>query len=1310
MGRREDSSWSERCRSGNNGAQRTKAPRHTTHKQGARPPRLTCLPLPAVVSVQVLYNEDQLSIEIKSRKTGQSRMLKAPTEREYLAWCQAFQQVTKTQAATQAAAGAGAGGSKEHTSGAGGHTLDALHTREINRLRHSSASHEHSQSQSQSYQGQGNGAASFGHHQTPMRGGAGGAVSSVNPLTVGASMTPAPIKAGSSGSTAPHRGDPLDRDHHPGAAQQLLSRPHSTPSTLGGSTSPHGVPRLATTGQSMSMSQLYHKDKDSLQVPGQGSAAKPQANSLAHTAAASSGGGAAPSLNRAVSSPNSPPTDVLASYITQSSQQQPSSASSLGVAPVASASPSLNVSPESVGYAAQPSASPMHHPKSLPPPSLAASGGGGGGGVVKDVLRKYSQPLLDPSPLLRSASPSLRSGQPQDPLLMVVVEGGPMFATTARPDSKLLSPSPPASAADPTPCLLLANNLSWNASVSIPACGFMPGSTLVATLGNGARVQVAYELFKDELAGGLKSGSKVVTVAPAAAGSASPFSPPVFNSPASSSLSPVLSSPGSASEPRSYQVLLSWRVSSAKLPEADRRDIGIAVALPIIFVMLLLSCALAGHLSPSLLSCLTVLAGLAFVAHASLARHKSFIVDRQQRRRWEVTFVSLIEQPSVPGSNPSSALSTPLKTRSGSSGNLASSPDSGSRLKKKGILRRRANDLPDGHAAHVPLHAHSTEGALHDFEMSEYEDTGAGTSRENSQMGGGVAVRRHRRPTSTASSGASSFMASSSGDELEAPSSRGEPEATASAPPPKQRLAPSQLQQSAASSGMLHASPPPTSGAEVIAAGLGDIPGASARHDRAISSESDYHVVSGASSGGGSEEKQATLRTQSSHSGISSHSSSHNTARTPHAHGRFDAAESDGGEPMQTDAESRGLSDDDDDDDDTPGRAVSSSVLDEAAMLDLLHSYEDAPTARAPTDAMPDPHPAPWGSWSEDDTSKLVVRGPHFLDDKIKIPVGVPIFKLKHVDMFYTAQSNPNLTHVASRPGNWGRKYLERRQEKWEQMHAKASAAAASDGSTPSVSSLTHPASPLFIMNFLFPGPANKNMNLVLYFVRRVRPADELKKRREAGIGASGSGGFTTAVNSRRASGNSSPLDASVQATTAVSDMGAGSMSSPSPTSADSCPFLDIPRVASFDSLLVRFLDGPDDFRDSRLKIIPRIAEGPWLVRKGVGCVPAILGKKVQQLYFRDADPKYNYMEVVADVSSSMVAGRILALVKGAATALTIDLSFTLQGESVDELPESLLGGVRILHCNLDGLLEIDAHEEWLENVWLKQEKEKGRW
>ena len=43
------------------------------------------------------------------------------------------------------------------------------------------------------------------------------------------------------------------------------------------------------------------------------------------------------------------------------------------------------------------------------------------------------------------------------------------------------------------------------------------------------------------------------------------------------------------------------------------------------------------------------------------------------------------------------------------------------------------------------------------------------------------------------------------------------------------------------------------------------------------------------------------------------------------------------------------------------------------------------------------------------------------------------------------------------------------------------------------------------------------------------------------------------------------------------------------------------------------FLTKDDEFRNQRWKIIPRIAEGPWVVKSAVGTKPALLGLKVDQ-------------------------------------------------------------------------------------------------
>jgi hypothetical protein len=57
--------------------------------------------------------------------------------------------------------------------------------------------------------------------------------------------------------------------------------------------------------------------------------------------------------------------------------------------------------------------------------------------------------------------------------------------------------------------------------------------------------------------------------------------------------------------------------------------------------------------------------------------------------------------------------------------------------------------------------------------------------------------------------------------------------------------------------------------------------------------------------------------------------------------------------------------------------------------------------------------------------------------------------------------------------------------------------------------------------------------------------------------------------------------------------------------------------------------------------------------------------------------------EVDVDVTSSVVGTRILKLCKGYATSLIIDLMFLLEGQMPDELPERLIGGVRIMRADL---------------------------
>ncbi|GKV10596.1 hypothetical protein SLEP1_g21938 [Rubroshorea leprosula] len=114
-------------------------------------------------------------------------------------------------------------------------------------------------------------------------------------------------------------------------------------------------------------------------------------------------------------------------------------------------------------------------------------------------------------------------------------------------------------------------------------------------------------------------------------------------------------------------------------------------------------------------------------------------------------------------------------------------------------------------------------------------------------------------------------------------------------------------------------------------------------------------------------------------------------------------------------------------------------------------------------------------------------------------------------------------------------------------------------------------------------------------------------------------------------------------------------------------------------SLLQRFVDGDDEFRNSRLKLIPTVPKGSWIVRQSVGSTPCLLGKAVDCNYIRS--PKY--LEIDVDIGSSTVANGVLGLVIGVITTLVVDMAFLVQANTPDELPERLIGAVRVSHIGL---------------------------
>ena len=101
-----------------------------------------------------------------------------------------------------------------------------------------------------------------------------------------------------------------------------------------------------------------------------------------------------------------------------------------------------------------------------------------------------------------------------------------------------------------------------------------------------------------------------------------------------------------------------------------------------------------------------------------------------------------------------------------------------------------------------------------------------------------------------------------------------------------------------------------------------------------------------------------------------------------------------------------------------------------------------------------------------------------------------------------------------------------------------------------------------------------------------------------------------------------------------------------------------------------------DGHRDARLKLIPRVVEGNWLVRRAVGGGhnAAKLAEALKLSYFSGPD----YFEVDAYIVGSAAARRILSVVKSATSELVLDLALVVEGATPEDLPEQVLGAVRL--------------------------------
>jgi hypothetical protein len=119
------------------------------------------------------------------------------------------------------------------------------------------------------------------------------------------------------------------------------------------------------------------------------------------------------------------------------------------------------------------------------------------------------------------------------------------------------------------------------------------------------------------------------------------------------------------------------------------------------------------------------------------------------------------------------------------------------------------------------------------------------------------------------------------------------------------------------------------------------------------------------------------------------------------------------------------------------------------------------------------------------------------------------------------------------------------------------------------------------------------------------------------------------------------------------------------------------------DKAMYNFIMGDDTYRNSKLKLIPKVAEGNIIVRKLVKGKPVIIGKKLPVAYVYEPanmeEGKAEYWEADLDVgSSSAAAKKIVGVCKKYMTSLSVDIGFVIEGSTQSELSERILACTRI--------------------------------
>lgn len=143
------------------------------------------------------------------------------------------------------------------------------------------------------------------------------------------------------------------------------------------------------------------------------------------------------------------------------------------------------------------------------------------------------------------------------------------------------------------------------------------------------------------------------------------------------------------------------------------------------------------------------------------------------------------------------------------------------------------------------------------------------------------------------------------------------------------------------------------------------------------------------------------------------------------------------------------------------------------------------------------------------------------------------------------------------------------------------------------------------------------------------------------------------------------------------------------PTQDNLCLIFAFGRVTPYsedepwEKLLDTFINSDDTYRNTHLKLVAKILQGPYLVRKITSNIgvnrPAIQGTKLDCKYYINDQ----YIEIDIDLSSIALSKMVSTQLLYYSKSLSLDIGFVLEGADTEELPERFLCMTRLCRCDL---------------------------